>query len=303
MNKNRFWPGKPGPLFCAIIVMLSLAACNAEQDHPFYGGLYFSQGSYLMRLSLQDGSLSVEGHLGDSIIREISAFGGNHLLIAESASVNRRRVQRVSWIDLNTGESADLYAGTRARYLPAGNIIVYDDGSELFAVPQIDGSANRNIFSHAKNQLSSMTVVSDQVLLFESGDPGNRVIRSWNSLTNELKEHQELTALCRLQGSVWIDSLERLACKRRGGPIASAPYVLADLDGNTSGTLDLPEGTRFLALSYIAEQSALILQETVPSMIGARDQYVVWIQDVRTGERHRIPASINLGDFVVFADY
>lgn len=286
-----------------LLCVLALSACETEQTNTYQGGLYFGQGSYLMRLSLQDGSLSVVGHLGDSIIREISAFGGNHLLIAESASVNQRRVRRISWFDLETGESADLYGGPRARYLPAGNVIVYDDGSDLFAVPQIDGSANRVIHSHSKNQLTSMTVASDRVLLFESGDSGQKVIHSWNSVTSELEQLHDLTAVCRLQGSVWIDSLERLACKERNGPLASAAYILADVAGNVDGALNLPTDEEYLALSYIESQDALILQETSSSILGERDQNVVWIHDILTGTNQRVPGSINLGGYVVYANF
>lgn len=286
-----------------VLICGFLVSCNQEPSSTYRGGLVFVQGSYLMRLSIGDGSLSVEGHLGDTVIREISAFGGNHLLIAETASVNRRRVQRVSWFDLNTGETADLYAGTRARYLPAGNVVVYDDGSDLFAVPQIDGSANQVIYSHSKNQLSWMTVASESVLLFESGEPGEKSVYAWNSISGDLDRLDALTQVCRLEGSVWIDSLERLACKTVNAPPASAPYILADLEGNSDGPLGLPPERSFLALSYIDGQDALVLQERAESMIGSRDQYLVWVQDILTGELHRVPGNINLGDSVVYADY
>lgn len=303
MENRKPYCGNLKLLLGFVLVSMVIGACKPNQPSAYQGGLYFAQGSYLMNLSLQDGSLSVVGHLGDTIIREITAFGDNHLLIAESASVNRRRVQRVSWFDLKTGESADLYAGTRARFLPAGNVVVYDDGSDMFAVPQIDGSANRKVFSHSKNQLSWMTVASGGVLLFESGNPSQAVIHSWNSLTNELRQLDALATVCRLQGSVWIESLERLACKERGGPMATATYILADVEGNVDGALDLPADSEYLALGYIENQDALILQETSSSMLGERDQHVIWIHDILTGANHRVPGGLNLGKFVVYADF
>lgn len=290
-------------LIFAMLMVLLLAGCEKEQTTQYQGGLFFGQGSYLMRLSLNDGSLSVVGHLGDTVIREISAFGEDHLLIAESASVNRRRVQRISWFDLDTGETADLYAGTRARYLPVGNMVVYDDGSDLFAVPQINGSANQVIFSHAKNQLRYMSTATDGVLLFESGEPGEAMIRSWNAVTGELRELDGLTQTCRLRGSVWIDSMQRLACKRRQGTWTGAGYVFADIGGNVDGEPDIPPERVFQALAFIESQDALVLLETSPGLLGSREQYIVWLYDILSGDMHRVPGNINLGDSIVYADF
>ena len=80
-----------------------------------------------MRLSLRDGSLSVVTNLGDTIIRDVSIFLENRLLIAESASINRKNVRRISWVDVNTGQIAALYSGVLARYLEGSGFIVYDD--------------------------------------------------------------------------------------------------------------------------------------------------------------------------------
>ena len=285
------------------LLALVLGACDTEQPTIYQGGLYFGQGAYLMRISLRDGSLSVEGHFGDTTIREISAFGSDHLLIAESASVNRRRVQRISWIDLKTGETADLYAGTLARYLPEANIVVYDDGSDLFAVPQVNGSANQVIFTHAQNQLTSMTEVSGSILLFEADVSGQSIIYSWNATSGELHPLDDLTAVCRLQGSAWMESVDRLVCKSRSDPLASAKYILSDLDGNVEGALDLPTDKQFLVLTFIESQDALVLQEVWQGMLGSRKQYAVWIYDILTGTSHRVTGNMNLGGSVVYAGF
>jgi hypothetical protein len=286
-----------------IFLALILVSCDSGQPTVYQGGLYFGQGSYLMRLSLRDGSLSVEGHLGDTVIREISAFGTDRLLIAESASVNRRRVQRISWFDLRTGETADLYAGTRARFLQEANIVVYDDGSEIFAVPQIHGSPNQVIYTHAKNQLEWMTEAPVNMLLIEAEESGQSVIYSWDSASGELNQLDALTATCRLPGSVWIESVNRLACKSRNSPFANAGYLLTDIDGNVDGELDLPTDERFRALAFIESQDALVLQETFQGMLGSRDQYAVWIIDILSGESHRVPGNVKLGNSVVYAEY
>jgi hypothetical protein len=289
-------------LLTPLLLAVALLACDARQPPEYQGVLYFGQGSYLMRFSLHDGSLSVAGQLGDTTIREISALRADNLLIAESASLSHRRVSRISWINLKTGESADLYAGILARYLTDPGVLVYDDGSDLFAVPRQDGTPNEIIFSHPQNQLTRLIEASPGILLFEAGDVNQPVIHSWNARTGLLRKLEALAAACSLQGAVWIDPLQRLACKRRAGPVAGADFVLADLDGTVDGKLNLPADKQFLALSYIGSQHALVLQETWRGLLGTRDKHAVWMYDIRTGARHRLAANVNLGNSVVYAE-
>ncbi len=293
----------PKTTFLTLMFMLILASCDTGRSTLYQGGLYFAQGSYLMRLSLRDGSLSVEGHLGDTVLREISAFGDDHLLVAESASVNRRRVQRISWFDLDTGETADLYAGTRARYLPGGNVVVYDDGLDLYAVPQVNESPNEIIFSHGQNELNSIGTAFDDTLLFETVTDGKPAIYSWRAHTGKPDLLAELTRVCRLDASVWIGSVNRLACQSRQSPVADPRYVIAGLDGAVEGEIDYPSDGVFMALAYIESQDALILQETFQGMIGSKNQYAVWILDIFSGESHKVPGNINLGNSVVYTSY
>lgn len=284
------------------LIAVAIVACDARQPPEYRGALYFGQGSYLMRFSLRDGGLSVAGQLGDTTIREISALRADHLLIAESASLSRRRVSRISWINLKTGESADLYAGVLARYLADPGVLVYDDGSDLFAVPQQEDTPNEVIFSHPQNQLTRLLEASPGILLFEAGAADQPVIHSWNARTGQLRKLDALAGACRLQGAVWIDPLQRLACKRRAGPVAAAAYVLADLDGTVDGKLDLPADKQFLALAYIGDRHALVLQETRRSLLGTRDKHAVWMYDIRTGASHRLAGNVNLGNSVVYAE-
>ena len=89
------------PVFKRLLVLTGLlllpllVACGGPEDSGYRGSLYFIQGSYLMRYNLRDGSLSAVTNLGDKQIREISQFGEDRLLIAETASVNRKRVERI----------------------------------------------------------------------------------------------------------------------------------------------------------------------------------------------------------------
>ena len=286
----------------APLLALVLTACDSPQPPEYQGGLYFGQDSYLMRYSLRDGSRTIVGHLGETVIRELSAFGVDHLLIAESALVNRLSLPRISWFDLRTGESVDLYPGVYATYLPDARLVAYDDGLDLYAVPQIDGSANEIIYSHAQNQLTRLLAAPPGLLLFEVAENGSPTIHSWSAQTGEIQALEDLTRTCRLQGAVWIEPLARLACRRRSGPAAEASYVLAALDGSVDSSLELPAEGQFLALAYIPGRNALVLQQTQPGWLGTRNRYAVWVYELGSGASHRLPGNTNLGASAVYAE-
>lgn len=291
------------PALTPLLLALLLTGCEGEPSRDYQGALYFGQGAYLMRFSLVDGSLTISGHFGDTTIHQVTALGEDHLLVAEYASVNRRRVPRISWINLRTGETADLYAGVGAAHLADARVVVYDDGSELYAVPQQFDGDNEVIFSHPEQPLSRLMEASPGILLVETGDGEERVIHGWDARNGELRNLVGLTAACRLVGAVWIGSRERLACKQRSGALADAEYVMSDLDGKVEGRLDLPEGKDFFALTHIEHQDSLVLQETWRGLLGDRDRHAVWMHDLETGETHRLAENVNLGGSVVYADY
>jgi hypothetical protein len=286
-----------------VLLAMALVSCDAPSTSEYQGAFLFGQGPYLMRYSLQDGSLSVAGHLGDTSIREIGPLGPDHLLITESASVNDRRVSRISWFELETGQSAALYSGGHALFLDEAAVIVYDDGSNLFAVPQMDGSANTVIFEHGKNQLKHLVRAAPGTVLFESGEVGQTVVRSWDSQAEQLKTLEGLTESCRLRGSVWIEPMQRLACKTRDGGWDEAPYVLASIDGTIDGTLNLPEDKQFLALNHIESLNALVLQGTWSGMLGAEENHGVWMYDLASGTSQRLPGNVKLGTSVFYTEF
>jgi hypothetical protein len=285
------------------LLAAALAACGPREPSAYRGDLYFGQGSYLMQFSLRDGSLIVVDNLGDKTIRDLSGLGPDKLLIAESASVNRKPVARIAWFDLKTGESAALYSGVLARYVDKAGIIAYDDGSALHAVPQFGVGSYEIIFPHGSSQLTTLLVVSGDTLLFEVNDAGQEAIHAWNALTGERRMLGTLSAACRLRGAVWIETLGQLACKERAPAWADAEYLLADLNGVVGGKLDLPADTQFLALTYISSQQALILQETWRGLFGGEEKSAVWALDVRTGERTRLARNQNLGTSVVYTEF
>ena len=111
-----------------ILSVLTLASCGPRDQATYNGNLYYAQSNYLMRYGLEDGSLSVVTNLGDKTIHDVSGFLENRLLIAESVSINQMKIRRISWVDVNTGQTFALYAGVLARYLEGPGIVVYDDG-------------------------------------------------------------------------------------------------------------------------------------------------------------------------------
>jgi hypothetical protein len=240
---------------------------------------------------------------GESATRAVSALGEDKLLIAETTWIQSKSAPRISWFDLKTGQSAVFYSGVLARYVADAGIIVYDDGSKLYAVPQLGTGSDEILVAHGLNQLSTLTVVSDHIVLFETADAGQPVIHSWNAITGERQRLDALTAACRLSGAVWIDSLQRLACKGRNSPRAEGEYALADLAGVVDGALGLPADKRFLALAYIAGQDAVVLKESWQGILGGQDKSAVWVHDVRTGANHRLARNLNLGSSVVYANF
>lgn len=286
-----------------VLIIPALASCGSSEQSGYHGYLYFAKGPYLMRFSLRDASLEVVTNLGNKTIQDVSKFGKNKLLIAETASINRRNVRQISWIDVKTGQTSALYSGFFARYLPESGQIIYDDGDQLFVVAIAGDSSSKTIFTHRKNQVSRVIVGPIDTVLFETNDAGQQRIHSYDVLTGELQTLDRLSEVCRLKHAVWIDDLEQLACKERSIPVNTARYVLANLDGNVSGTLSLPEDKQFSALAYVPDQSALILTESWNSVFGGQENTAVWLHNIQSGENHRLAKKQKLGSSVVYTKY
>lgn len=292
-------------LFTILFILLvpSLVSCGTEEQSAYHGYLYYAKSNYLMRFGLKDGSLSVVTNLGDKSIVDISNFLENRLLIAESASINNKVVRSISWVDVSTGQTAALYSGGFARYLEGSGVVVYDDGERLFAVELAGDSNNELIFTHKSHQLSTVMVVSDDTVLFETSDAGEWLIRSYNVITGTLQTLDQLSGICRLDQAVWISDLEQLACKERSDQSPVARFVLTNLDGDVTGSLALPEGKHFDVLAYISGQSALVLKERWNSVFGGQDQSAIWVHNIQSGESQRLAENQNLGSSVVYTNF
>ena len=289
--------------FLFIPLVLGLAACESPDQGDFHGYLYFAKASYLARFSLRDASLTIVDNRGNREIRDVSGFGPDKLLIAESESINRKNVSRISWIDLKTGQSTALYSGMLARFLSDSDVIVYDNGLKLFAVSLSgDPGGDEVIVSHRRNQLSAIIEVMSDVVLFEIHENGEKVIRSYDMVTGESRILDALSAACSLDGAVWIDEIEQLACRERSGDDEISAYILTSLEGEVGPRLVLPEGGQFLALTFVDSQGILILKEKWTSEFGTRQNSAVWAHDIRSGRNYRIAKNQNLGTSVVYAE-
>ena len=296
--------------FFQLLLLLSLVpllvSCGPSDARVFHGYLYFVQGPYLMRFSLRDESISMVTHLGNRTVREISPFGEDRLLLSETASVNRRNVARISWLDLKTGQSEALYSGVRARFIAAAGTIVYDDGGTLYAVPLAgDTGVDSVVMSHERNRLSTMVTVADDRLLFEADEAGQPTVYLYRAVSGELVKLDALGALCTLEGAVWVDGRDALACRQRDGGMngAGQDYVFAGLDGRVIGRPTLPEGDAFLALAYIRDQDVIVFRERRASLLGGKRSDALWAHDVAGGENHPLSAGQNLGSSVVYTAY
>lgn len=259
-----------------------------------------------MMYSLRDGGLSVVTNLGKKTIREISGFGKGRLLISELAPVNQKQIARISWMELKTGRSETLYAGFRARFLAGAQVIIYDDAENLYSVYLAGGSEiDSIIMSHKRHQLTAMVEASDDSLLLETKLEGRTVIQSYQPVTGQLDRLDPLARTCQLQGAVWIEDLRQLACRKIGdeGDVLTGTYILVDLEGNLIANLALPDGEKFLALTYISSQGVLVFRETWQSQFTGELKAAVWVHDIHSGKNHRLPGSQNLGGSVVYTEY
>jgi hypothetical protein len=285
-----------------LVLLPLLQSCEQNELPDFHGRLFFASGNYVGELDLAKGTSVIVANRGAVAISNISEFGENRFLVAETAIVEILEVPRISWVDIETGRAETLYSGVAARYLSAHSALVWDDGSRLHVTSRRrDSGINAQIVSHNLNQLSTIIDVSDEMVLFETGIPEQRDIHSYNVLTRELLQRDALTEQCRLDGSVWIRNRGQLACQARTQSGDGTEYLLTDLDGNVRGRLALPPGKQFIALAYAADQQVLILTQPWRTVFGG-ERFAVWAYDLVTGRSHRILKNQYLGASAVYVD-
>jgi len=289
-------------LLLALLVQV-LAACGPSTPSGYQGYLYFANGSYLMQFSLRDAGLSVIHSFSNTTIEGISGYGENRLLLTESELVNRLTVHQIAWLDVKTGQGSTLYPGYFARYFADTGLMIYDDGQRLFVVNQAGDLSTKTIFTHKMNQVNAVMAIPDNTVLFETNEEGLQGIYSYHLLDGTLESLDRLSGICQLKFAVWIDDLDQIACKPQPDDGNEGAYVITSLAGEVSHHLTLPEGGKFDALAYIAEQNALVLKERWTGRFSDQEKYAVWIHNLQNGESRRLASNIDLGSSVVYTSF
>lgn len=286
-----------------VLLLPTLLSCDSPEEAGLSGHLYFAAGNYVGQFDLRSGASTIVANRGNNSIRRISPFGRDRLLLSEEWTVNRRNVSVISSMDLKSGRADALVSGIHAIYLPDHKAIIYDDGSRLHVKPlRRNSGLNAEIASHGLNDVTAILGVSRDTVLFQLESSGRRAIRSYNVVTQESQQHDELASLCSLTSAVWIDESERLACIVR--VTATEPYelVLAALEGTIERRFALPDGGLFHVLTYVPGQDALILTERRETMLGSAQRNAAWMLHVPSGDVHRLVRDQYLGDSAVYAE-
>ena len=288
-------------LVAASLLFSQLAGC-ARQSHPeLRGHLFFGSGQYLGRLDLRDGSTSVEANLGDVSIRRVSAYGDENLLLTVFGIVNHKESYRLMQYEIATGQTGFLFNGRNGVYLPGEEMLVYDHRLQLRA--KVRGGSGRvdvELAQHEFGDRIQLLPVSDSRFLYSISDSEGELIFAHNANTQTTKWLEKLSAVCGLDGAIWIDAYRQLLCRMTGPSGEFQGYSFFDLDGTLRGRLSLPESRSFRAVAYLHDQDALVLTQSWRSLVGGRGKTAIWIYDLGRDEHYRLVKDQYLGETVVY---
>ena len=286
---------KKGPSI-VVPILLALLSCG-EPAPDLNGHLYFASGNYLGAVNLRNGRNTVVANLGQEFIHQVSAYRDGELLLSTVAQVEGREDERVTFIRTDTMETAALYSGRTARYLPDAEVVVYDDGFNLQAVSlNEDVEIDPVVASYRQNRLTSIVPLSGAEILYEiRGNQGFQIYRA-DILNGETVELGALSAQCRLRFAIWLQDTRQLACKNP----ASASYVLTDLNAEQIRPIGLPEGKTFNALVFLHDQDALLFTEDRDNRFGSQQKSAVWAHFLSEGSTHRVMSDQYLGETAVY---
>lgn len=285
----------PKPLLLLFALLLATAACDSAPSNEERGFLYFGSGRYLGKLDLDDGSSTIAANAGDVNIVEVSAGRGNTLLLGVTAPGGYLEVDRILRVDVATGRRTSLYTGTKPRYLPGPNTVIYDDGHQLLTVGLRTDTPV--VYAHNQNALTAVVVISPDEILFEVRDEDAIRIFRYNGRTEFRDELPQLANVCKLNTAVWIAAMQRLACEARD----SANLLLVSVDGQSVERIPLPDGKRFRPLAFAAGQHALILAEDWQSWLAGRPRVAIWMYNLDNERGERLFRHREIGKSVVYS--
>ena len=283
--------------------MLVAAACEQPSHRELSGSLYFAAGSYLGRFDLGDGASSAAANLGDASIQHVSAIDAHHLLVATKEIREGRTISRIVQLDTRSNQVVDLFSGNAAWFIPDGDFFVIDDGQRLLARGRRGQAyADLVIAGHRANARVPVTIVDNQELLYTDDTVPDAGIRLFNVRTGRDLALPELSRACTLDGAVWIESKQRLLCKRPAGPEERPRYVLASLSGAEQVDIDLPDLDGLFAVAYLRGQDAVILTSIARGPLGGNIQNRVWFHDLRNAGTFQLADDQYLGRYVAWAE-
>ena len=105
-----------------LVAVLLLQGCESDEQPEYRGSLYFGTGAYLGRLDLRNGNVALLANLGDTVIREVAAFGDDQLLLSVFGPVNHKDTFRLMQYELAGGGLATLFNGRHGRYSTTARI-------------------------------------------------------------------------------------------------------------------------------------------------------------------------------------
>jgi len=279
-----------------LLGLLVLAGCEADEEREYRGHLYFSQGAYLGRLDLRDGSIDIVANLGDTVIHEVDDFGEEQLLLSVYGPVNNKDAFRLMQYELGSGGLATLINGRHGRYLPVPEALIYDEGAYL-KVRLYGGKAMEEVTvtQHRFAAAASIIKVSDTEILYSVGPDSAIFLFDVESGVSEALSG--LSAQCSLEGALWIYKVSALLCKRGG---EDPGFAFISLDGETREALAIPDAGPFRAVAYLDDQEALVLTEAWKTLVSGSTRHAVWIYDLNDNYMLRLVKDQNVGESVIY---
>lgn len=273
--------------------LVLLSGCGPGETREYRGHLYFGAGTYLGQLDLRDGSVAVLANLGDTVIRELDAFGDEQLLMSVFGPVDHKDTFRLMQYEIRSNGMATLIDGRHGRYLPVPEALIFDDGANLRVRIYGGGPMEElTVVEHRFGSRVRILQVSETQFLF-SIDPAGAIFL-FDVETRESRPLPGLSNECRLDGALWINARAALLCKRE------SDYAFIDLSGLVQGSLELADATPFRAVAYLADQDALVLTEAWTTAVSGSTRYAIWVYDLASDRKVRLVKDQYLGSSAVY---
>lgn len=284
-----------------MLVVALTGACDRSEPPEGSGSLYFGSGNYLARLDLRDASIDIVASIGDADIQEISEKDEQRFLLNVFGPVNQENSHRLVLFDLESKQQLTFFEGRVGRYLDDGQILVYDDGSRIWATwKRGDDWEKVEVVQHPFNATVRIVPVSSTSFLYSIGSESNGPVFVFDTGNNESIELGKLSSVCELEGAIWVRARSELLCRARPPEGTDSAYVFASLDGEVTGVVNLPANKAFHAVAYMPDRDAVVLTESWHSWMSGREKWAVWIYDIGTASSYRLIEHQYLGQSVIY---